>query len=57
MSRGGVRTVEQEHESARPQEQGLEEGGVGGNLRATEASSSCQVQASTQGRTIFLTAV
>lgn len=49
MSRGGVRTVEQEH--------GIREGGVGGNLRATEPSSSCQVQTSTQGRTIFLPAV
>lgn len=27
---------------------GITEGGVGGNLRATEASSSCQVQTSTQ---------
>lgn len=36
---------------------GIREGGVGGNLRATAASSSCQVQASTQDRTIFLPAV
>lgn len=28
---------------------GIMEGGVGGNLRATEAASSCQVQASTHG--------
>lgn len=33
---------------------GIREGGVGGNLRATEASSSCQVQASTQGQSFCL---
>lgn len=36
---------------------GIREGGVGGNLRAAEASSPCQVQASAEGRTIFLPAV
>lgn len=36
---------------------GIRERGVGGNLRATEASSTCQVQAGTQGRTRFMPTV